>query len=82
MSDPLAGHSRDSIVRGFAALRTVCDPKGYDLLAVLEDEALFLHDAALAFSSPDTYKRVAPDTPGLRLVGAFLCDPDERGGAA
>ena len=41
---------------------------------------------AMADSVPDNYSRKVPDTPALRLVGGFHCDPDpscgQKDGAA
>jgi hypothetical protein len=41
---------------------------------------------AMAESVPDNYSRKVPDTPALRLVGGFHCDPDpscgQKDGAA
>ena len=38
--------------------------------------ALFMEAMAGSIPEPDTYSRKVPDTPALRLVGAFHCDPD------
>lgn len=67
-ANPLAGHSRDSIVSGFAALRTVTDPKGHALLAVLEEEALWLHDRAIFYARLiDSPSNVAPIGHSVRV---------------
>jgi len=34
----------DRIVSSFAALRSMCDPRGHDLLAAIEAQALYTHD--------------------------------------
>ena len=42
----------------------------------LEFLGLFMEATAGTIPEPDTFSRKVPDTPGLRLVGAFHCDPD------
>ena len=42
--------------------------------------ALFMRAIAGSIPEPDTYSRKVPDTPALRLVGAFHCEPDESCG--
>ena len=84
--------ARDPAVihRAFAALRTTCDPLGHELLDELERWMLFDNTmlrlqhrlTEIETEEPDVFSRKVPDTPGLRLVGAFHCDPDESGGAA
>ena len=76
------------IHKAFAQLRTTCDPRGHELLDELErwmllDNSLLrlqhrLHE--IDEEEPDVFSRKVPDTPGLRLVGAFGCDPDESCG--
>ena len=76
------------IHKAFAVLRTTCDPRGYDVLDELErwmllDNSLLrlqhrLHE--IDEEEPDVFSCKVPDTPGLRLVGAFGCDPDESCG--
>jgi hypothetical protein len=39
-------------------------------------EFLGMFMQVMAETIPDTYSRKVPDTPALRLVGAFHCDPD------
>jgi len=36
--------NRERLVHGFASLRLVCDPRGHDLLAAIEAQALYTHD--------------------------------------
>lgn len=83
-----------TIHRAFAVLRTTCDPRGHDLLDELErwmlfDNAMLRISNVAGYADPpadlpdgDNFSRKVPDTPALRLVGAFHCDPDESGGAA
>jgi len=60
-------------------LRVFCDTS--ELATHLDREEL---EKALSDSDPlyQGYSRQVPDTPALRLAGAFHCNPDERGGAA
>jgi hypothetical protein len=46
-------------------------------LAALDGIKMALRDQEAA-----TFRQQVADTPGLRLVGTFQCDPDESGGAA
>lgn len=39
-------------------------------------------DTVAELPEGDNFSRKVPDTPALRLVGAFGCNPDESGGAA
>jgi hypothetical protein len=80
----MAGHSRESIIDGFNALRTVTDRRGHDLLAVLEEEALWLHQSLcnVVGIGDERFSVKVADTPALRLVGGYACDPDESCGQA
>lgn len=84
--------SPDKIREAFELLRQTSDPAVHELLGVLEhrllrDEAMLLMqervDGAVEhLVAADPWSRKVPDTPALRLVGGFACDPDESCGQA
>jgi len=62
------------------ALRAFCDTSALAKDADREALEKALSDDDIYY---DNYSRKVPDTPVLRLAGAFHCDPDEScGGAA
>jgi len=80
----------EDIRADFAALRTTCDPRGFDLLDALEN-AMLRDNAMLAMHDRvgQLQEKLAGghsvhvDRLPLTLVpSVFACNPDESGGAA